>query len=605
MMTASSRIFPMISFSELFSEKEGPEDRALDFKAFVNEAFRKDLAGQTYQDVAIHPDELDDVPGPYYHFINRLKILVIDLPVEQQLLEQLFCQLGKRHIAINLRRLFFCRGLMYNNVHGYRLYTVHKCVQNGSVLKYRVFVTALGTSKDNFIQCPKEALQWTVRRWRILEQIAAYCPDVVCLQEVDHFDCLRQDLGSVGYTGVFYPKPDSPCYYVSGNNGPDGCAVFVRSQNFQVLRVTSHVLQVSGGESNQVAIVATIRRLSDSQEFCIVTTHLKAKMHPSFVKMRYEQGESLLQLLQNYRSLPVIICGDFNAEPSEPVCQLMMASSLGLDSAYRFLSPRHEEPEFTTWKIRGDAVNSASFQTLTSFDRKLFKKLQDNVYIQKLRITVIKRLLMPNSVNFLHKSECATVSNAFLCQRKKQKVSFSSFLINSRRVRVWRRRGERSNPAAIVERPTVRQRGIMVWGAIAYDSRSPLLRIQGTMTAKRYVDDVLRPVTLPYLQGVPNALYQQDNARPHTARISQQALQDVQMLPWPPYSPDLSPIEHVWDIIGRRLHALPQPRSEDELWQMVEREWRAIPQDAIRTLIDSLPRRVAACIAVRGGPTCY
>ncbi|UYV80571.1 Transposase [Cordylochernes scorpioides] len=183
---------------------------------------------------------------------------------------------------------------------------------------------------------------------------------------------------------------------------------------------------------------------------------------------------------------------------------------------------------------------------------------------------------------------------------------------DSRRVRVWRRRGERSNPAAIVERPTVRQRGIMVWGAIAYDSRSPLLRIQGTMTAQRYVDDVLRPVTLPYLQGVPNDLYQHDNARPHTASISQQALQDVQMLPWPPYSPDLSPIEHVWDIIGRRLHALPQPRSEDELWQMVEREWRAIPQDAIRTLIDSLPRRVVACIAVRvprakiaGGPDLY
>ncbi|UYV75823.1 DCXR [Cordylochernes scorpioides] len=149
---------------------------------------------------------------------------------------------------------------------------------------------------------------------------------------------------------------------------------------------------------------------------------------------------------------------------------------------------------------------------------------------------------------------------------------------DSRRVRVWRRRGERSNPAAIVERPTVRQRGIMVWGAIAYDSSSPLLRIQGTMTAQRYVDDVLRPVTLPYLQGVPNALYQQDNARPHTARISQQALQDVQMLPWPPYSPDLSPIEHVWDIIGMPCHS----------------------RDAIRTLIDSLPRRVAACIAVRG-----
>ncbi|UYV79056.1 hypothetical protein LAZ67_17000948 [Cordylochernes scorpioides] len=142
-----------------------------------------------------------------------------------------------------------------------------------------------------------------------------------------------------------------------------------------------------------------------------------------------------------------------------------------------------------------------------------------------------------------------------------------------------------------VEKGPIRQQ---LWNAPPFDN--------DTMTAQRYVDDVLRPVTLPYLQGVPNALYQQDNARPHTARISQQALQDVQMLPWPPYSPDLSPIEHVWDIIGRRLHALPQPRSENELWQMVGREWRAIPQDAIRTLIDSLPRRVAACIAVRGQP---
>ncbi|UYV70992.1 Transposase [Cordylochernes scorpioides] len=119
------------------------------------------------------------------------------------------------------------------------------------------------------------------------------------------------------------------------------------------------------------------------------------------------------------------------------------------------------------------------------------------------------------------------------------------------------------------------------------------------------LDHSISTRTISRRLGVPNALYQQDNARPHTARISQQALQDVQMLPWPPYSPELSPIEHVWDIIGRCLHALPQPRSEVELWQMVEREWRAIPQDAIRTLIDSLPRRVAACIAVRGGPTCY
>ncbi|KFM63617.1 Transposable element Tcb1 transposase, partial [Stegodyphus mimosarum] len=62
---------------------------------------------------------------------------------------------------------------------------------------------------------------------------------------------------------------------------------------------------------------------------------------------------------------------------------------------------------------------------------------------------------------------------------------------DSRRIRVWRRRGDRSNPAVTVERPTARERGIMVWGAIAYHSRSPLVRIQGTMTAQRYLENEL------------------------------------------------------------------------------------------------------------------
>ncbi|GFV91073.1 transposable element Tc1 transposase [Trichonephila clavipes] len=126
----------------------------------------------------------------------------------------------------------------------------------------------------------------------------------------------------------------------------------------------------------------------------------------------------------------------------------------------------------------------------------------------------------------------------------------------------------------------------MVWGAIAYDSSSPLVRIQGTLNAQCYVQKVLRPVAIPYLQGLPNAIFQQDDGRPRTARISQHALRGVQMLPWPAYSPDLSPIEHVWDVIGRRLQTLPLPRTNDQLWQMVEREWRTIPQNTIRTLID-------------------
>ncbi|KFM71571.1 hypothetical protein X975_16085, partial [Stegodyphus mimosarum] len=65
------------------------------------------------------------------------------------------------------------------------------------------------------------------------------------------------------------------------------------------------------------------------------------------------------------------------------------------------------------------------------------------------------------------------------------------------------------------------------------------------MRAQRYLDNVLRPVAISYLQGLPNAIFQQDNVRPHSARICQYALQGIQMFPWPPYSPDLSPIEYV------------------------------------------------------------
>ncbi|GFV44278.1 transposable element Tc1 transposase [Trichonephila clavipes] len=88
---------------------------------------------------------------------------------------------------------------------------------------------------------------------------------------------------------------------------------------------------------------------------------------------------------------------------------------------------------------------------------------------------------------------------------------------------------------------------VRVWRRPAYDSRSTLIVMRGTLTGQLYVDDILRPQVGPFLNVLPGAIFQQDNARPHTARTAQDFLRHFQTLLWPARSPDLSPVEHVWD----------------------------------------------------------
>ncbi|GFX20959.1 transposable element Tc1 transposase [Trichonephila clavipes] len=100
----------------------------------------------------------------------------------------------------------------------------------------------------------------------------------------------------------------------------------------------------------------------------------------------------------------------------------------------------------------------------------------------------------------------------------------------------------------------------------------------------------------------PGAIFQQDNARPHTARVAQDFLRLFQTLPWPARSPDLSLVEHVWDQLKRQM---PSCHSVHDLELAVQDLWAHLPQNNIRCLINSIPDRVAACIAVGGGPTRY
>ncbi|GFW93574.1 transposable element Tc1 transposase [Trichonephila clavipes] len=133
------------------------------------------------------------------------------------------------------------------------------------------------------------------------------------------------------------------------------------------------------------------------------------------------------------------------------------------------------------------------------------------------------------------------------------------------------------------------------WRRPAYDSRFTLIVMRGTLTGQRYVDDILRPHVGPFLNGLPGTFFQQDNARPHTARVVQDFLRHFQTLPLPARSPDLSHVEHVWDQLKRQM---PSCHSVHDLEL-------AVQDLSAHLLINSMPDRVAACIAAGGSPTGY
>ncbi|GFW85179.1 transposable element Tcb2 transposase [Trichonephila clavipes] len=156
-----------------------------------------------------------------------------------------------------------------------------------------------------------------------------------------------------------------------------------------------------------------------------------------------------------------------------------------------------------------------------------------------------------------------------------QKVVFSDesrFVLGTddNRVRVWRHPGEWYNAPHTGVRHTARTAGVMVCGAIAYDSRSTLIVMRRTLMGQRYVDDILRPHVGPFLKGLLGAIFQQDNACPHTSIVFQDFLRHFQTLPWPARFPDVSPVEHVWGQLKRQM---PSCHSVQDFELAVQNLW--------------------------------
>ncbi|GFV39346.1 transposable element Tcb1 transposase [Trichonephila clavipes] len=169
-------------------------------------------------------------------------------------------------------------------------------------------------------------------------------------------------------------------------------------------------------------------------------------------------------------------------------------------------------------------------------------------------------------------------------------------------------RREDAEQSCVMHRHTGPAPGIMVWGGIGYHSRTPLVRIAGTLNSQLYISEVLEPVVLPYLQGLATAIFQQDNARPHVTRIVRRFFMNhqIELLPWPARFPYLSPIENMWSMVAQRLTQITPPATTpDQLWQRVEAAWSAVLPKHIQSLFESMSRRVTAVITNNGGYSGY
>ncbi|GFU67676.1 transposable element Tcb2 transposase [Trichonephila clavipes] len=176
---------------------------------------------------------------------------------------------------------------------------------------------------------------------------------------------------------------------------------------------------------------------------------------------------------------------------------------------------------------------------------------------------------------------------------------------DSHRILIWRERGSRNHPSNIIERDRYGGRGVLVWGGIMLGSRTDLhIFDAGSVNGIRYCNEIL----LPYVRLFRGAmglqfLFMDDNAPCHRTVAAEQLLEseDIERMDWPARSPDLNPIEHVWDFLGRRLAArtLP-PVTIRELRLALQDEWAAMPQQLIGTLILSMGRSCETCLAVRG-----
>ena len=219
---------------------------------------------------------------------------------------------------------------------------------NLRVLQFNILADGLFGLRDDlgaFSRTQKEDVSWSRRKIQLLHEITQYNPDIITLQECDHYyDTFLPELAAKGYDGLFAPKPASACLEVSDNF--DGCAIFINRNKLRIVSSETITFALSKADlaingkaeitnvddtkikaQNQVGLIAVCRLLAGGPPIVVATTHLKAAKNAMGENYRYVEIMQLLtgieKLINNLSmhdktSTPaILLTGDLNASPTD------------------------------------------------------------------------------------------------------------------------------------------------------------------------------------------------------------------------------------------------------------------------------------------------
>lgn len=148
---------------------------------------------------------------------------------------------------------------------------------------------------------------------------------------------------------------------------------------------------------------------------------------------------------------------------------------------------------------------------------------------------------------------------------------------------------------------------LLVWGCFSWRRVGNIVKIDGKMTGESYVK-ILEENLKPSLRkmNMSGYIFQQDNDPKHTSKTAKRYFQmkKMKMLEWPPQSPDLNPIEHLWTILDEKI-PMDSRKNLNDFWQGIQTARDAIPQQVLHNLVESMPKRLMAVIENHGGHTKY